>query len=295
MIRTRHVLINQRGERVFSLTKMSYFDPVAPACVGAIEPGAIRGDFAAAAGPAKSLRERMIEAVGAGRPVSSVANAPDLTAGQLILHPPVRPIGWSENLGLSTLLRNTHPLHFDAQRFGREDIVVCGGFVQAMAHAAGERELRQIVQNRSSNPPTSTPSPRKTGSAPSALSAASPRSTTGWKKSSSRPSACVMSISHASWAIGRCHSRCLRRRVPNRRSTKTSASVTARIFRVGSRSRSNAGSCACAAEPVIGPRCPSSWPEEVNVRDPQTHRRSRGQANEQKNGDREPWERLHQR
>ena len=61
VIRTRHVLINQRGERVFSLTKMSYFDPVAPACVGAIEPGAVGGDFAAAAAPARSLRERMIE------------------------------------------------------------------------------------------------------------------------------------------------------------------------------------------------------------------------------------------
>ena len=148
VIRTRQVLINQRGDRVFSLTKMSYFDPVAPACVGAIEPGAIGGDFAAAAGHAQSLRERVIEAVGAGQPVSSVAMAPDLAAGQLILHPPVRPIGWSENLGLSTLLRNTHPLHFDAQRYDREDIVVCGGFVQAMAHAAGERELRQIVHEQ---------------------------------------------------------------------------------------------------------------------------------------------------
>ena len=148
VIRTRHVLINQRGERVFSLTKMSYFDPVAPACVGAIEPGAVGGDFAAAAAPDRSLRERMIEAVGAGRPANPASIAPDLTAGQLILHPPARPIGWSENLGLSTLLRNTHPLHFDAQRYGREDIVVCGGFVQAMAHAAGERELRQIVHEQ---------------------------------------------------------------------------------------------------------------------------------------------------
>ena len=90
----------------------------------------------------------MIEAVGAGLPANPASIAPDLAAGQLILHPPVRPIGWSENLGLSTLLRNTHPLHFDAQRYGREDIVVCGGFVQALAHAAGERELRQIVHEQ---------------------------------------------------------------------------------------------------------------------------------------------------
>ncbi|MBC8423575.1 hypothetical protein H8E07_05590 [bacterium] len=149
VIRTRHILINQRGERVFSLTKMSYFDPVAPACVGAIDPDGIGGDFSPSAAPAQSLRDRMIHAVGAGLPGSSTAaTAPDLAAGQLILHPPVRPIGWSENLGLTTLLRNTHPLHFDAQRYGREDIVVCGGFVQALTHAAGERELRQIVHEQ---------------------------------------------------------------------------------------------------------------------------------------------------
>ena len=58
-----------------------------------------------------------------------------LEAGEIILHPAVRPLGWSENLTLSTLVRNTHPLHFDAQRYGRDGLVVCGGFVQAMAQA----------------------------------------------------------------------------------------------------------------------------------------------------------------
>jgi hypothetical protein len=54
-------------------------------------------------------------------------------------------MGWSENLALTTLFRNTHPVHFDSQRHGREGIVVCGGFVQSMVFALADRELRQVL------------------------------------------------------------------------------------------------------------------------------------------------------
>ncbi|MGB0510303.1 MAG: hypothetical protein ACPGGB_05210, partial [Flavobacteriales bacterium] len=60
----------------------------------------------------------------------------------------VRPIGWSENLELTTLVRNTHPIHFDAQRHGREGIVVCGGFVQALMQGLASPEFRQVVEER---------------------------------------------------------------------------------------------------------------------------------------------------
>ena len=68
--------------------------------------------------------------------------------GEIILHPAVRPIGWSENLELTTLVRNTHPIHFDAQRHGREGIVVCGGFVQALVQGLASPEFRQVVAER---------------------------------------------------------------------------------------------------------------------------------------------------
>ena len=71
-----------------------------------------------------------------------------LEVGEVVLHPAVRPIGWSENLELTTLVRNTHPVHFDAQRYGRDGIVVCGGFVQALVHGLAAAELRQVVEER---------------------------------------------------------------------------------------------------------------------------------------------------
>ena len=71
-----------------------------------------------------------------------------VAAGEVILHPAVRPIGWSENLELTTLVRNTHPIHFDAQRYGREGIVVCGGFVQALVQGLASPEFRQVIEER---------------------------------------------------------------------------------------------------------------------------------------------------
>ncbi|MDP6669089.1 MAG: aldolase/citrate lyase family protein [Candidatus Krumholzibacteria bacterium] len=138
VIRTVHVLLNQRGERVFSLTKLSYFDPVAESCTGEAAAAPADSPFVDAA--SLPLREQLLRA---GAPPEA-PTAP-LAAGTLLLHPPVRPIGWSENLALTTLLRNTHPVHFDAQRFDREDIIVCGGFVQSLAQAACERELKQVL------------------------------------------------------------------------------------------------------------------------------------------------------
>ena len=72
----------------------------------------------------------------------------DFHVGDIYEHRPGRTITEADNTWFTLLTMNTHPLHFDAQRYGREDIVVCGGFVQALAHAAGERELRQIVHEQ---------------------------------------------------------------------------------------------------------------------------------------------------
>ena len=66
----------------------------------------------------------------------------------MILHPPVRPIGRSENLLLAILFRNTHPLHSDTRRFGEDGLIVCGGFVQALAQACSEREFRPVLDER---------------------------------------------------------------------------------------------------------------------------------------------------
>ncbi len=140
VIKSTHVLVNQRDECVFRLTKMSYFDPVRnptnedPAAPD-LETARLFDETGAT--PFDDIfRDR--------RDPPSAPSFP-LTAGEVILHPMVRPIAWSENLLLTTLLRNTHPVHFDSERYAREEIIVCGGFVQSMVFAAAESELRQVL------------------------------------------------------------------------------------------------------------------------------------------------------
>jgi len=142
VIRTTHILVNQRGERVFRLTKDSYYDVIGGGDIGEERPDPAQAAlFSDSDLPA--YRDRL-EAC-ASPPEGPLA---PLETGELILHPPVRPIGISENLLLTTLFRNTHPLHFDTRHFGDDGLIVCGGFVQALAHACSEREFRPILEER---------------------------------------------------------------------------------------------------------------------------------------------------
>ena len=157
VIHTTHILVNQRDERVFSLLKRSYYDPI-PEPVER-DPVSIRSDSCG-----------YFEGVGEANylPFHSASSFPEapnqqLATDDVILHPAVRPIGWTENLALSTIYRNTHPIHWDAQRYGREGIVVCGGFVQSIVFAIADRELRHVldeVLERSSHVNTIAPEDR---------------------------------------------------------------------------------------------------------------------------------------
>ena len=145
VIVTTHILVNQHDQPVFALTKDSYY-----AAIDGLEgrdelprTGADHDAFDAALSADA--------ASGAGERVDNGAYIPasiPVEAGEVILHPAVRPIGWSENLELTTLVRNTHPIHFDAQRYGREGIVVCGGFAQALVQGLASPEFRQVIDER---------------------------------------------------------------------------------------------------------------------------------------------------
>ncbi len=139
VIHTTHILVNQQNERVFSLGKRSYYDPLpADFTVSPIsQADEISSLFDS---PSQSLIDHYcsIEEF----PASQIE---PLETGRLILHPMVRPLGWSENLALSTIYRNTHPIHWDSTHYRREGIVVCGGFVQTMVFATGDREVRQVL------------------------------------------------------------------------------------------------------------------------------------------------------
>jgi len=68
----------------------------------------------------------------------------DFRAGDVIVHDTGRTIGLSEHMQLTTLFRNTHPLHFDAEycKTGSftKDRVVYGGLVLGFTHAIASRD-----------------------------------------------------------------------------------------------------------------------------------------------------------
>ena len=147
VIVTTHLLVNQHDQPVFVLTKDSYYAAI-PGLEGrgeAARTGAAHAAFDHA------LDLGALEVANASALANSGAFFPPslpIEEGEVILHPAVRPIGWSENLELTTLVRNTHPIHFDAQRHGREGIVVCGGFVQALMQGLASPEFRQVAEER---------------------------------------------------------------------------------------------------------------------------------------------------
>jgi citrate lyase beta subunit/acyl dehydratase len=145
VIVTTHILENQHGEVVFALTKDSYY-----AAIPGLE-GRAELDRTGAEHVAFDTALTAQAHSGAGARVDNGAYLPSsipVSTGEVILHPAVRPIGWSENLELTTLVRNTHPIHFDAQRYGRKGIVVCGGFVQALVQGLASPEFRQVIEER---------------------------------------------------------------------------------------------------------------------------------------------------
>ena len=164
VIVSTHMLVNQHDQPVFVLTKDSYYDAI-PGLEGREalpREGKLNGAFDAALAMTKPLTKKTEASVEVDPSVlwmqEHLWDAPNtsahipaslpITEGETILHPAVRPIGWSENLELTTLVRNTHPIHFDAQRYGREGIVVCGGFVQAMMQGLASPEFSQVVGER---------------------------------------------------------------------------------------------------------------------------------------------------
>jgi len=143
VIVSTHILVNQHRECVFRLTKYSYYPPLPDTALAAAALGRCEYDSLFDGMCSDTLTQCLLDCENP----PAAPRAP-LGKGELILHPPVRPIGHSENLLLTTLFRNTHPVHSDTLQFGDDGLIVCGGFVQALAHACSERELRPILEEQ---------------------------------------------------------------------------------------------------------------------------------------------------
>ncbi len=146
VISSKHVLVNQNGQRVFSFRRKTLF-PYIENIEGKLEIAteSFNDDLL-------SLLLRPVE----GQVNESIKVKSELlinpnqtiSANDLLLHDASRMISESENLTFSTLFRNTHPIHFNYLRYAADEIVVCGGFVMAVVLANALKDLKQVVDQK---------------------------------------------------------------------------------------------------------------------------------------------------
>lgn len=131
---SEHILSNQKGEPVFSLDRVTLFPYIAN-CENQIANG--NGNL-----KNHHFKEKIL-ARARGIDIENKIN--DFQPGDLMLHPFVRPVGKSENLYWATYFKNTHPIHFNYQRYNPGEIVISGGIIISMVLGISGREFRQLL------------------------------------------------------------------------------------------------------------------------------------------------------
>ena len=142
VFKTRMILVNQKNEVVISMNRNSLFPYIEQSRVLIKSTqDEIADTRLFSKKPSFKFRETLlnsaqkVKAIGFEKPIS-------FKNGELILHSLVRPMGLSNSLAYSTLYKNTHPLHINSARYGMEGLVVCGGFIIPIIHAAASRDIR---------------------------------------------------------------------------------------------------------------------------------------------------------
>ena len=146
VISSRHILLNQHNERIFSFKRKTLFPHIKELSnkIGnaLINPSELQKQLAA---DHNSTLRNYIDCCSFSKHASighSVASQ------DLLIHDASRHIGESENLLFTTLFRNTHPVHFNYLRHEKNEIIVCGGFVMAVTLANALKDLKQVVDQQ---------------------------------------------------------------------------------------------------------------------------------------------------
>nr|WP_319401634.1 MaoC family dehydratase N-terminal domain-containing protein [uncultured Carboxylicivirga sp.] len=134
IIVSEHVLSNQKGEPVFSLERVTLFS-----FIEGCNDASIKGNTNL---KNHHFKEKILARV---RGIELINKISDFESGDLMLHPFVRPVGKSENLTWATYFKNTHPIHYNYQRYKPGEIVVSGGIVVSMVLSIASREFRQLL------------------------------------------------------------------------------------------------------------------------------------------------------
>ncbi len=129
-----HILFNQKGEAVFLLECEMVFPHFVPrVTIASTRTQPMMNNL---------FKEKILARV-RGIHIQNKINV--FKAGDLLLHPYVRPVGKSENLFWATYLKDTIPNHFNYQRFKPGEILVSDGIVISMVLGIAGREFRQVL------------------------------------------------------------------------------------------------------------------------------------------------------
>ena len=139
VISMTHILVNQNQQRVFSLLMRYFFDPLdnPSAQQETTPPSSALRYFQQAAG---FFTDRY-------KDVEQFPDAPQSTLkrGEVLFHKARRPIAWSENLAISTMLQESHPIHWDEKQYGRDGLMISGGLIYSLVSALSNRDFSQVL------------------------------------------------------------------------------------------------------------------------------------------------------
>ncbi len=135
IVESRHYLINQKDEVIFTLKRITLFPRIRNILRIADKPAEFNYTVDG------NLREEMIRNTDN---LKSPGFLKHLDITDLVLHQLVRPVKKSENLFFTTLLKNTNPIHFNDKRY-EKDIIISGGIIVAMVLGIASREFREII------------------------------------------------------------------------------------------------------------------------------------------------------
>jgi len=151
IIESLHALFNQNGQLVFSLLKKSLFEgkELENLRAGEISFGnTVLGD--------ERKKETFREAITRTRFFADELSEErvhrirsPLSENQLLLHGMVKPISISDNLSFCNLMRNSHSLHYNHERYGKKNkIIISGGYVLASVLGNASRDFRETLYHQ---------------------------------------------------------------------------------------------------------------------------------------------------
>lgn len=144
VMKTQHILLNQKSERVLSFKRKTLFPYILDIKKqkDSFSKPEHLGHFT------ENIKAWVMESNSVNTAFDKRHLGESFQKNDLVLHEAVRHFSETENLTLSTLLKNTHPIHFNYARYSPQDIIVSGGFVMAMVMSLSMKDFKQVLSQR---------------------------------------------------------------------------------------------------------------------------------------------------